>query len=230
MTSIKAKTPPLPLPPVAADRGRYLLLKRAFDVALCLCALPFLLILMFLIAFLVVLDTPGWPLFVQERVGKDAQRFRLYKFRTMRADYDNSRDQAYMRLFVTGESFGQAIGQDAINKPIRTQDITRVGRVVRRLSRDELPQVVNVLKGDMSLIGPRPNVPWEVECYKEWHLERLAVRPGITGLAQVHGRSTLSFDEIAAYDIEYVRSLSLALDLSVMMATFRVVVTRKGAL
>ena len=230
MTSVKAKTTSLPLTPVTTDRGGYLLLKRAFDVALCLCALPFLLVMMTLIAFLVVLDTTGSPLFVQERVGKDGQRFRLYKFRTMRADYDDSHDRAYMQLFVAGDSFGQVVGQDAINKPIRTQDITRVGRVLRRLSLDELPQVANVLKGDMSLLGPRPNVPWEVECYKEWHLERLAVRPGLTGLPQVHGRSPLSFDEIAAYAIEYVRSLSPALDLSVMLATVRVVVPRTGAL
>jgi lipopolysaccharide/colanic/teichoic acid biosynthesis glycosyltransferase len=200
------------------------------DIAICLFTLPLLLALMGLIALLIVLDTPGFPIFVQERVGKDGQRFRLFKFRTMPVNYDNRRDRAYMQSFVAGDPSGHDTGQDAINKPIRTQDITRVGRTLRRMSLDELPQLFNVLKGDMSLIGPRPNVPWEVDCYKDWHFERLAVRPGITGLAQVHGRSTLSFDEIATYDVEYVRSLSLKVDLTIIVATFRIVLTGKGAL
>lgn len=212
------------------EHGRYLFWKRVIDVAICLPALPLLVVLMGVIALLVVLDTPGSPFFVQERIGKDGRPFRLFKFRTMRADYRDEKDQAYMRAFVAGQLIEQAKGQDAINKPIRTQDITRVGRVLRKASLDELPQIFNVLGGEMSLIGPRPNVPWEVECYKEWHRERLAVLPGISGLAQVQGRSTLSFDEIAAYDIEYVRTMSLSTDMTILADTVRSVFSGKGAL
>lgn len=212
------------------ERDRYLLYKRAMDVAICFLALPFLLILMGAIALLIVLDSPGSPFFVQKRIGKDGRSFRMYKFRTMRADYTDEKDQTYMRAFITGQPFERVNGQEAINKPIRTQDITRVGRVLRKASLDELPQVFNVLAGEMSLIGPRPNVPWEVECYKEWHRERLAVLPGISGLAQVQGRSTLTFDEIAAYDIEYVRTMSLSTDVSIFINTVRSVFSGKGAL
>jgi len=213
-----------------SEHSRYLPWKRAIDVVICLSVLPFLLVLMGMIALLIVLDTPGSPFFVQERIGKGGRPFRLFKFRTMRVDYRDEKDQAYMRAFVSGQLIEKTKGQDAINKPIRTQDITRVGRILRKASLDELPQVFNVLGGEMSLIGPRPNVPWEVECYKEWHRERLAVLPGISGLAQVQGRSTLSFDEIAAYDIEYVRTMSLSTDMTILVSTVRSVFSGKGAL
>ena len=211
------------------DRARYLPLKRAIDLGLCLLALPLLLVLMGAIALLIVLDTPGSPLFVQERVGKGGRRFRMYKFRTMRADYSDESDREYMRAFVAGRPAERSADQDAIHKPIRSGDITRVGRFLRKASLDELPQVFNVLTGEMSLVGPRPNVPWEVESYKEWHHERLDVLPGISGLAQVQGRSTLSFDEIAAYDVEYARTMSFSLDMEIMFATMSSVFSGKGA-
>lgn len=211
-------------------RADYMPRKRAMDVIICLLALPWLLVLMGAIALLIVLDTPGSPLFIQERVGKDGRRFRMYKFRTMRADYNDEADRDYMRDFVSGRPAEKSPEHDAIHKPIRSRDITRVGRFLRKASLDELPQVFNVLSGDMSLIGPRPNVPWEVESYKEWHYERLDVLPGISGLAQVQGRSALSFDEIAAYDIEYARTVSFDLDIDIMLATVRCVFTGKGAL
>lgn len=211
-------------------RADYMSRKRAMDVIICLLALPWLLVLMGAIALLIVLDTPGSPLFIQERVGKDGRRFRMYKFRTMRADYNDEADRDYMRDFVSGRPAEKSPEHDAIHKPIRSRDITRVGRFLRKASLDELPQVFNVLSGDMSLIGPRPNVLWEVESYKEWHYERLDVLPGISGLAQVQGRSALSFDEIAAYDIEYARTVSFDLDIDIMLATVRCVFTGKGAL
>ena len=212
------------------ERERYFVYKRAMDVTICLLALPFLVLLMAAISLLIVLDTPGSPVFIQERVGKDGRRFRLYKFRTMRADYDSDGDRAYMQAFVAGQAVERAAEQDAVHKPIRSSDITRVGRYLRKASLDELPQVFNVLNGEMSLIGPRPNVPWEVDSYREWHHERLDVLPGISGLAQVQGRSTLSFDEIAAYDIEYVRTMRFALDVEILLDTVRSVFSGKGAL
>jgi len=113
-----------------------------------------------------------------------------------------------------------------VYKPIQESQVTPVGRILRKTSLDELPQIFNVLKGEMSLVGPRPNVPWEVEEYKQWHYKRLKVLPGVTGLAQVYGRSSISFDHIVQYDIEYVEKQSLLMDLEIMWRT--VWVTSKG--
>lgn len=187
---------------------------------------------MAVIALIIVLDSPGSPFFVQERVGKDRRPFRLYKFRTMRCDYNDREDRGFMQAYVAGaiDDAQQTAGQrDALYKPIKKRDITRVGRILRKASLDELPQVINILKGEMSLIGPRPNVPWEVESYRDWHYGRLAVLPGITGLAQVHGRSNISFDEIASYDIQYVENLCFRMDLQIILQTVWMVLTGKGA-
>jgi lipopolysaccharide/colanic/teichoic acid biosynthesis glycosyltransferase len=181
------------------------------------------------IALIVALDSPGSPFFIQERVGKDGRRFRMIKFRTLRCDYDDRADRAMMEAFVAGQISDDVKNHEAIHKPLRKEIITRVGRLLRKASLDELPQLYNILKGDMSFIGPRPNVPWEVEAYEEWHRERLKVLPGITGLAQVHGRSSLSFNKIVTYDIEYVRNMSLGLDLWIMWRTVWVVLLGNGA-
>jgi lipopolysaccharide/colanic/teichoic acid biosynthesis glycosyltransferase len=138
---------------------------------------------------------------------------------------------AFMKAFVDLETNhdGNGNGDGAVYKPIQNAQITRVGRLLRRSSLDELPQIINVLKGEMSLVGPRPNVPWEVEEYKPWHYERLDVLPGITGLAQVRGRSGISFDTIVKYDIEYVEKQSLWLDLKVLWWSVSTVLMGKGA-
>jgi lipopolysaccharide/colanic/teichoic acid biosynthesis glycosyltransferase len=119
--------------------------------------------------------------------------------------------------------------ETSIHKPIQASEMTRVGRLLRRTSLDELPQIINVLKGEMSLVGPRPNVPWEVEEYKEWHKERLEALPGITGLAQVRGRSDITFDAIAKHDIEYIQQQSLLLDLKILWWTVLSVILADGA-
>lgn len=184
------------------------------------------------IALIIVLDSPGSAFFVQERVGKNGRLFRLYKFRTMRIDHDGRHSRAFMQAYVAGQlpdNFEDIEGQDVGFKPIKRKDITRVGRFLRKTSLDELPQIINVLKGDMSLVGPRPNVPWEVEAYHDWHYERLNVLPGITGLAQVHGRSNITFDEIVHHDIDYVKNLSLKMDLYILWRTFQFVLTTEGA-
>lgn len=197
--------------------------------------MPALLLLMGAIALLIKLDSPGSPFFVQERVGKDQRLFRLYKFRTMRSDYDDKADRVFMQAYVAGklpnaEDADEDSGdRDALFKPIKKNDITRVGRFLRKASLDELPQAINILRGEMSLVGPRPNVPWEVASYQEWHLERLSVLPGITGLAQINGRSNISFDQIAKYDVLYVRNLSIKTDLQILWQTFRIVFIGRGA-
>mgnify|MGYP001115743878 CR=1 FL=1 len=170
----------------SAARTWYPLAKRAMDITLCLLVLLFVWPVWLIISILIRLNSPGPALFVQERVGKNAQRFQMYKFRTMPVNLDRSKHEAFMRSFVNGRSAGNA-GGDGPHKPVQDSQITPIGRFLRKTSLDELPQLLNVLKGDMSLVGPRPNVPWEVEEYKPWHCRRLEVLPGLTGLAQVKG-------------------------------------------
>jgi lipopolysaccharide/colanic/teichoic acid biosynthesis glycosyltransferase len=202
---------------------------------------------MFAIVVLIKLDSTGPALFVQKRIGKDARPFRIYKFRTMVHHLDDSAHRKFMQAFVKGDlsprgwptrnllshrfaSHTDVLRpQAAIYKPFTEAQVTRIGRILRKTSLDELPQVINILKGEMSLVGPRPNVPYEVEAYSEWHRERLSVLPGITGLAQVQGRSTIDFDTIAKYDIHYARRISLGLDLRILLRTVFSVLRREGA-
>ncbi len=239
-------------PRVFPYRRAHQIAKRVMDVALCLLALPFVLPLMAICALVIRLDSSGPVLFIQERIGKGGFRFRMYKFRTMQHNLDDSFNRAFMKAFVNGQIDGDGNGEDdsfhwafkkvfvnkqvggngngkQIYKPVQTSQVTRVGRILRKTSLDELPQILNVLKGEMSLVGPRPNVPWEVEEYRIWHHERLEVLPGITGLAQVRGRSGISFDRITEYDIEYVEKQSLALDLKILWWTASSVLLGQGA-
>lgn len=184
-----------------------------------------------MIALVIRLDSPGSPLFVQERIGLHGRRFRIYKFRSMWSNHDPRRDQSFMQAYISGKvglEDGRH-GKVARFKPIQEDDVTRVGRLLRKTSLDELPQLINVLRGEMSLIGPRPNVAWEVEAYLPWHFERLNVLPGITGLAQVMGRSDISFDQIARFDIKYARYQDFHMDLWIFRQTVRIILDRSGA-
>ena len=211
-----------------AGRRVYPVAKRALDIGVCLVLLPLALILIAAISFAIYIDSPGPVIFVQERVGQSGRRFRMFKFRTMRRGADHSASREFMRAFVAGRICQDTVGR-VVFKPVSHAHVTRIGRVLRRTSLDELPQVFNVLRGEMSLIGPRPNVPWEVEAYQDWHKQRLNARPGITGLAQVRGRSSINFDSIVRYDIEYIRKQSLKLDLQILWWTIKSVVSRHGA-
>ena len=178
---------------------------------------------------LVKLDSPGPALFVQKRVGKDGRPFRLCKFRTMSHGLDNSAHHTFMQAFVRGDGGSTSTASSTtVFKPFAKSEVTRIGSILRKTSLDELPQIANVLMGSMSLVGPRPNVPWEVEAYQAWHRERLNVLPGITGLAQVNGRSRIEFDTIARYDVDYVRHVSLALDVRILLKTVLIVIGGRG--
>ena len=232
--------------------------KRVLDLALCILFLPLTAPLMGLLALLIHLDSPGPALFVQERIGKGERVFQMYKFRTMTHNLEDASHRAFMKAFVRGEigdnghrdpqddglkdAFSEAFvnelpdvndnngrGNSEVYKPAHTSQITWVGHILRKTSLDELPQILNILKGEMSLIGPRPNVPWEVEEYQPWHYERLEALPGITGLAQVRGRSGISFDTIVKYDIEYIRKQSVSLDLKILWWTVSTVFHGVGA-
>jgi lipopolysaccharide/colanic/teichoic acid biosynthesis glycosyltransferase len=215
-------------PRVVVPRRGYQVVKRLFDLTAALLCLPFVLIVMFICAVAIALDSRGPVLFVQPRVGKGGRRFKIYKFRTLHRDSDAGSHRTFMKAYIRGEANNSGT-EKAIFKPFSDQQLTRVGRFLRKTSLDELPQLLNVIKGDMSLVGPRPNVPWEVEEYWGWHKERLEVLPGITGLAQISGRSGITFDEIVRHDIDYIENQSLMMDLEILWWTVTSVLTGKGA-
>lgn len=177
-------------------------LKRPFDLVAALLLIVLLSPVLLLVAILAKLTSPGPVFFTQERAGKDGRNFRLVKFRTMRGDRKPDPKELV---------------------PLHHPDITGLGYVLRRFKIDELPQLFNVVKGDMSLVGPRPTLPDQVAAYDDFRRQRLLVRPGITGLAQVCGNSLMPWDERILYDIAYVRRCGFLLDLSILLRTVFVV-------
>jgi exopolysaccharide biosynthesis polyprenyl glycosylphosphotransferase len=200
-------------------KGWNLVIKRAMDLALTLLSAPIVVPLAGLIALAIWGDSPGPVIFRQQRIGKDGKRFVAYKFRTMVADAEARKAE----LAALNEADGP------IFKIRNDPRMTRVGRILRRTSLDELPQLWNVLCGDMSLVGPRPPTPDEVARYAEWHCRRLDVMPGLTGLWQVLGRSDTSFDEMVRLDIYYAENWSPGMDLRILLQTVPVVLSGKGA-
>ena len=216
-------------PRVLPNRIVFQTIKRVMDITICLFALPFAIPIMFACALAIYLDSPGPVFFVQERIGKGGRLFKMYKFRTMKTNLDQGHFREIMKAYVKAEINMLADGKKTF-KPFQKGDIFFVGRILRKLSLDELPQIFNVLEGDMSIVGPRPNVIWEVEAYHPWHHERLEVLPGITGLAQVHGRSCIDFASLVRYDIEYIEKQSLTLDVKILWWTFTSILRGKGAM
>lgn len=228
---------------VAEDRDAYYALKRMLDFIIALILLVLFSPLMVLIALIILLYSPGPVLFVQERVGAKRQvrgkylywqkvTFPCYKFRTMRINADPTIHQAYIQALIENDQkqMDALQGQTStIRKLVRDPRITRPGKFLRKLSLDELPQFWNVLRGDMSLVGPRPAIPYEVELYEPWYLQRLEAQPGITGLQQVTARSSIDFDNQMRLDIQYIEKQSLWLDIEIMIKTPFVVFSAKGA-
>ena len=195
------------------------LIKRTIDLAFAGLILAVAAPLMGLLALMIKLESPGPVLFRQERVGKNKERFTLYKFRSM----VEGAEQQQEALKTLNEADGPLFKIKADPR------MTNMGKWLRRFSLDELPQLYNVMRGEMSLIGPRPPVPAEVEQYQEWHKRRLEVAPGLTGLWQVKGRSELTFDEMALLDIYYVENWSLGLDTKILLQTIPRVILGNGA-
>ena len=198
--------------------------KRSLDVLLSIVALVLSLPLLLVALVAVKLDSPGPALFTQVRVGANGRRFRLYKIRTMTTDNDDSEHRAYYAALVRGEAHPEG----DLFKLRHDHRLTRVGALLRRLSIDELPQLWNVLRGEMSLVGPRPIQPHELELCPEVAWQRLRVKPGITGAWQVSGRSRLTFDQMVALDIEYWRTWSLRSDLKILLRTPKAVLADRG--
>lgn len=197
--------------------------KRASDLIVASLALFLLAPLWLLIALLIKLDSRGPVFYKQERVGMDGRIFLFYKFRTMRADTDDSPHREYQRAYIKGRPDSN-LGDDErpVFKLNTDHRITRLGRILRKTSIDELPQLFNVLRGDMSVVGPRPPIPYEVENYQLWHRKRLDMKPGITGLWQVSGRNRLPFDEMVRMDLYYIENWSLLLDIKIILQTLPV--------
>jgi exopolysaccharide biosynthesis polyprenyl glycosylphosphotransferase len=193
--------------------------KRALDFTVALVGLVVLLPPMLLLALAIKLDSPGLVIFAQTRVGKGGRLFTCYKFRTMRVGAEKEQE----KLTDLNEA------QGPLFKIKNDPRLTRMGRILRRTSLDEIPQLYNVLKGDMSLVGPRPPLPTEVSEYVEWQKRRLETWPGITGLWQVSGRSNLTFDEMCMLDIYYIENWSLGLDTKIFLQTFPTVILGNGA-
>jgi lipopolysaccharide/colanic/teichoic acid biosynthesis glycosyltransferase len=197
------------------ERSRYLRAKRAIDLVLSLAAMPIVLPAIVVSAIAIRLDTPGPVFFVQDRVGQHGRRFRLIKLRTMVSNAEELKAQTLDERTV-------------LFKSLADPRITRVGRVLRKTSLDELPQLFNVIRGDMSLVGPRPT-SIGLATYESWHTERLEVPPGISGIWQVRGRNETTFDERVRLDIEYIDNLSLGQDLRLIIRTLGVVLKGTGA-
>jgi len=207
-------------------------LKRAIDIAGSMLA-----ILLGSPAFLIIsaaikLTSKGPVFFQQERVGQYGRRFTFLKFRSMKCVNDPRIHRDYVRRFIAGEIGSGTAGADK-NSVFKIKDdprVTRVGKFLRKTSLDELPQFLNVLRGEMSLVGPRPPIPYELESYKAWHRRRvLDVKPGITGLWQVYGRSKTTFDEMVRLDLRYASTWSPWLDIKILLQTPRAVCFGAGA-
>ncbi|HLU53563.1 MAG TPA: sugar transferase [Acidimicrobiia bacterium] len=201
--------------------------KRAMDVVVAGIALTALGPLMLLIGAAVRLTSRGPALFRQERVGLRGEPFTMLKFRSMVVDNDDSAHRELCTRQLLGDEDSAA--EDGVFKLDDDPRVTAVGRWLRRLSLDELPQLINVLRGDMSIVGPRPALQWEVDLYPPRHLRRLAVRPGITGLWQVSGRNRLSMLEMLDLDVRYVDDWSLWGDIMILLATPAALLRGDGA-
>lgn len=208
-----------------------LLMKRTMDIIGSIVALVLFSPLFLIIIAAVKLTSKGPVFFMQERLGQFGKRFMCLKFRSMYANNDLTIHQEFMKRVISGSHDGNSNG--AAKPSYKMTDdprITLIGRVLRRASLDELPQFINVLRGEMSLVGPRPPLPYEYEEYDVWHRRRvLEIKPGITGLWQVKGRSRVRFDDMVRLDLQYARGWSLWLDIQILMQTPRAVVLGDGA-
>lgn len=205
----------------------YLRAKRFFDITFILLIAPAILLVGAIISVLILLDSPGPILFRQKRIGQNGVEFEMLKFRSMRVDTNDALHREAIKLYMNGKK----LNDDSENPYKITNDprITRVGHLIRKTSLDELPQFWNVLRGQMTLVGPRPPLPYEVEHYTTHEWLRLSGIPGLTGPWQVYGRSKVSFQEMIEIDITYLQRQSLWEDLKLVILTIPVMLFKRGA-
>ncbi len=231
---------PAALRPLAECQLETYHVKRGMDIIFSSLLLLVLAPLLALIALIIVIDSPGSPIFVQQRVGAKRNHYRgfhywsqvvfsVYKFRTMVQDADSSLHQEHIEAYAQGCLRQDGKTDERNFKLTHDPRVTRIGSFLRKSSLDELPQLINVLKGEMSLVGPRPLPEYEVAHYLPWHRERLAALPGITGLWQVEGRCRVTFDEQIQMDIDYIHRQTIWLDLKILLNTIPAVIRGRGA-
>ncbi|HEY8037355.1 MAG TPA: exopolysaccharide biosynthesis polyprenyl glycosylphosphotransferase [Methylobacter sp.] len=208
-------------------------LKRAVDIIGSIVGILIFMPVMLITALAIKATSLGPVIFRQTRLGKQGTPFTFYKFRSMHVNMDDQIHREYVRDFISGDhaKVNQGDAEEPLYKIKSDPRITGVGRFIRKTSIDELPQFFNVLKGDMSLVGPRPPLPYEAEKYQPWHLRRiLDMKPGITGLWQVEGRSKTEWDDSVRLDIRYIQNWSLLFDLKILLRTFKEVLRCRGAM
>ncbi|WP_225423210.1 sugar transferase [Paucilactobacillus nenjiangensis] len=202
------------------EKPFYTFFKRLFDILFSMIGLIVLIPLFFIVSVCILIDDPKGPIFYsQTRVGKNGKAFKMYKFRSMVSNADEILEKLRSKNEISGAMF----------KLKNDPRITKVGRIIRKYSLDELPQLLNVIQGSMSLVGPRPPLLSEVAQYTEFDKQRLLVRPGCTGLWQVGGRNDVSFDEMVRLDLEYITHRSLLLDAQIIFKTVLVMLKPNGA-
>lgn len=207
------------------------ILKRALDVTGALIGILLTSPLWAIVMLLIKRESSGPALYKQERVGMDGRLFQMYKFRSMRTDVDDSIHREVMKATIADPHAANqgSSDQPIFGKVVNDPRLTRIGAWIRRYSIDELPNLLNVLLGDMSLVGPRPPIPYEVELYQEWHRARFHIKPGITGLWQVSGRNRLNFEQMVQLDLYYIENWSLWLELKILLKTIPVVLRGDNA-
>jgi len=236
---------PLAVSPLVEDRDYfYYLIKRLVDLIIAVTLLVVLSPLMLVIAILIYLESGGPVIFTQERVGSNRwthagfsywqrSRFTCFKFRTMVNNADDSLHRSYVKALINNDHkhMAELQGEKTVSrKLVHDPRVTRLGKLLRKSSLDELPQFWNVIKGDMSLVGPRPPVLYEVDEYEPWHLQRLEALPGLTGLWQVSGRSSMDFDDAVRLDIQYINNRSFIQDMKIILRTPIAIITTRGAM
>ncbi|TCS83370.1 sugar transferase [Tepidibacillus fermentans] len=219
MSKVSYETRATTVSQINTNYSFYIYVKRTFDIIVSLLLILLFLPIFLIVAVLIRLESKGPVFFLQERVGQFGNTFKIIKFRSMLVNAEE--------ILPTLKEFQER--KEVYVKMKNDPRVTKIGSIIRKLSLDELPQLINVLKGDMSLVGPRPLIQSEIEhCTKE-QLVRLNVKPGITGLAQISGRTDVTFDQLLTHDINYVKNQSLKLDLIILLKTIPYVILGKGA-
>jgi lipopolysaccharide/colanic/teichoic acid biosynthesis glycosyltransferase len=201
-------------------------LKNVLDIVIAVLALVAFSPVLLIIALAVKLDSPGPAIFKQKRIGRDGRPFTVWKFRSMHVNADDKPHREALQKLAQGEPAATVDGQGFF-KPVDDPRVTRLGKFLRATGLDELPQVVNLLRREMSVVGPRPAIPYELDLYKDWYHRRLAMRPGVTGLWQVRRHDTENFDDVMRLDLEYIDSFSIWLDLKIILLTVPMILLRR---
>ncbi len=215
-------------PELIALNPRYLRAKRALDIVFVLLLLLPLCLLMVLVGLLICFDSEGPPFFSQKRIGVGGVEFTMLKFRSMYVHQDDALHRAAIKRYMQGEQLSSNAEDSFSYKLDNDPRVTRVGRFIRKTSIDELPQFLNVLRGEMTLVGPRPPLPYEVELYRPRDWLRHVGKPGLTGYWQVYGRSQVSFQEMVELDITYLQRQSLWEDIKLIALTVPIMLTGRG--